>query len=188
MAGYGGRVATTKPVAKPAAKPKIVNPDKQALLRGDKTVATNRRARHDYEIIDTFECGIVLWGSEVKSLRDAKVQIREAWATVENTEVWLHGMHIAPYGFARDNPIVDRKRKLLLHKSQALELRTQIEQQGLTLIPLRIYFTHGLAKIELGLARGKKRYDKRHALAERDAQRDIDRAVRAKQRVNTADD
>ncbi len=166
-------------------KPKTPNPDKAALLRGDKTVATNRRARHDYEILETIECGVVLVGSEVKSLREAKVQIREAWANVEGSEVWLHGMHISPYGLARDNASVDRKRKLLLHRSQALELRTQIEQQGLTLIPLRIYFTHGLAKIELGLARGKKSYDKRHAMAERDAQRDMDRAVRANQRVDT---
>ncbi len=175
-------------VATPTPKTKTVSPDKAALLRGDRTVATNRRARHDYEILETIECGVVLVGSEVKSLREAKVQIREAWGNVEGSEVWLHGMHISPYGFARDTPMVDRKRKLLLHKSQALELRTQIEQQGLTLIPLRIYFTHGLAKIELGLARGKKRYDKRNSLAERDAQRDIDRAVKANQRVNTAED
>jgi SsrA-binding protein len=179
-------VATAKPTIQP--KPKTLSPDKAALLRGDKTVATNRRARHDYEILETIECGVVLVGSEVKSLREAKVQIREAWASVEGGEVWLHGMHVSPYGFSRDTPVVDRKRKLLLHKSQALELRTQIEQQGLTLIPLRIYFVHGLAKIELGLARGRKRYDKRQALAERDAQRDIDRAVKADKRVNTADD
>ena len=146
--------------------------------RGDKTVATNRRARHDYSILETWEAGIVLVGSEVKSLREAKVQLREAFARVEGGDVWIHGMHIAPYPFSRDNPDPDRRRKLLLHRREVQEIREQVEQQGLTVVPLRIYFKDGLAKIEIALARGKHTYDKRHALAERDAKRDLDRAVR----------
>ena len=154
---------------------------------GDRTIATNRRARHDYEILESHECGIVLVGSEVKSLREAMVQIREAWAGIDGADLWLQGMHISPYAFTRDNPDPDRRRKLLLHRSEILELRSKVEQQGLTLVPLRVYFTHGLAKVELGLARGKRSYDKRHSLAERDALRDIDRALRAKQRTGVTD-
>jgi SsrA-binding protein len=150
--------------------------------RGDKTVATNRRARHDYSILETWEAGIVLIGSEVKSLREAQVQVREAYARVDDGDVWLHGMHIAPYPFSRDNPDPDRKRKLLLHRREVAEIQRQVEQQGLTLVPLRVYFTNGLAKVELALAKGKHTYDKRHALAERDAKRDLDRAVRTRSR------
>jgi SsrA-binding protein len=150
--------------------------------RGDKTVATNRRARHDYSILETWEAGIVLIGSEVKSLREAQVQIREAFARVDGGDVWIHGMHIAPYPFSRDNPDPDRKRKLLLHKREVAEIQRQVEQAGLTLVPMRVYFKDGLAKLELALAKGKHTYDKRHALAERDAQRDVDRAVRTRAR------
>jgi SsrA-binding protein len=153
-----------------------------ANARGDKTVATNRRARHDYHILDTWEAGIVLVGSEVKSLRDGKAQLREAWARVDNGDVWLHGMHISPYSFARDNPDPDRRRKLLLHRAEVLELQQQVEQAGLTLVPLRVYFTNGLAKVELALAKGKHTYDKRAALAERDAKRDVERAIRGRSR------
>ena len=155
--------------------------------RGDKTVATNRRARHDYSILETWEAGIVLIGSEVKSLREAQVQIREAFARVDGGDVWIHGMHIAPYPFSRDNPDPDRKRKLLLHRREVETIRAQVEQQGLTVVPLRIYFKDGLAKMEIALAKGKHTYDKRHALAERDAKRDLDRATRARSR-GPADD
>jgi SsrA-binding protein len=156
-----------------------------ANSRGDKTVATNRRARHDYSILETWEAGIVLIGSEVKSLREAQVQIREAFARVDGGDVWIHGMHIAPYPFSRDNPDPDRRRKLLLHKREVAEIRAQVEQQGLTVVPLRIYFKDGLAKVEIALAKGKHTYDKRHALAERDAQRDLDRAVRTRGRAGS---
>ena len=156
--------------------------------RGDKTVATNRRARHDYSILDTWEAGIVLIGSEVKSLREAQVQIREAWARVDDGDVWLHGMHIAPYPFSRDNPDPDRKRKLLLHKREVADIQREVEQAGLTLVPMRVYFKDGLAKVELALAKGKHTYDKRHALAERDAQRELDRAVRTRSRTGPRDD
>ena len=142
-------------------------------------MAQNRRARHDYEILDTIECGIELVGSEVKSLRDAKVQLRDSYARVERGEVWLFGVHISPYafasGFGGHDP--DRKRRLLLHRRQIDELAVRTQQQALTLVPLSIYFKEGRAKVELALARGRKTYDKRHAIAERDASRDIDRAA-----------
>jgi SsrA-binding protein len=157
-------------------------PSAPANARGDKTVATNRRARHDYHILQTWEAGLVLVGSEVKSLREAKVQIREAWARVDDGEVWLHGMHISPYPFSRDNPDPDRRRKLLLHRAEMAEIQQQVEQAGLTLVPLRVYFTNGLAKVELALARGKHNYDKRASLAERDARRDVERAIRQRSR------
>lgn len=148
--------------------------------KGTKPVAQNRRARHDYEILDTYEAGIVLAGAEVKALRDAKVQLRDAYARVEGGEVWLHGVHITPYPFANGFGFVDpdRSRKLLLHKREIGELSVKTLQQHLTLVPLSIYFKDGRAKIELALARGRKTYDKRHALAARDADREAERAVR----------
>lgn len=142
-------------------------------------VASNRKARHDYEILDTFECGIVLKGSEVKSLRDAKVQLRDSYARVEDGELWLYGVHISPYafaaGFGGHDP--DRRRKLLLHRREIDEVGIKLATQPLTLVPLSIYFKENKAKVELGLARGKKLYDKRHAMAERDANREAERAM-----------
>lgn len=146
--------------------------------KGTRPVAQNRKARHDYDVLDTFECGIALQGSEVKSLRDGKVQLRDAYARAEGGEVWLYGVHVAPYaqatGFGAHEP--DRRRKLLLHRREIDELDERTKQESLTLVPLSIYFKEGRAKVELALARGRKTYDKRHAIAERDAARDIERA------------
>lgn len=148
--------------------------------KGTKLVAQNRKARHDYEVLDTWECGIVLAGSEVKSLRDGKVQLRDAYARVEGGEVWLHGVHVAPYafatGFGAHEP--ERKRKLLLNRREIDELFARTQQEPLTLVPLSMYFKDGRAKVELALARGRKSYDKRHAIAARDAAREAARAVR----------
>jgi SsrA-binding protein len=143
------------------------------------TVATNRKARHDFEILDTYECGIQLMGAEVKSLREAKVQLRDSFARVDAGEMWLHGVHIAPYEFANGFGVIDpdRRRKLLLHRKEIEVLQRRTEQDGLTLVPLAIYFKEGRAKVELGLARGRKLYDKRAAIAKRDFEREVERAV-----------
>lgn len=147
-------------------------------------MAQNRRARHDYDIVETIECGIVLHGSEVKSLRAGMVQIRDSYARIEGGEVWLLGMHVSPYaqavGFGSHDP--DRARKLLLHRRQIEVLGGQVKQQSLTLVPLSVYFLDGRAKVELALARGRKTYDKRAALAERDAKRDVARAFAGRRR------
>ncbi|MGD0321386.1 MAG: SsrA-binding protein SmpB [Acidimicrobiales bacterium] len=147
-----------------------------------RTVARNRRARHDYDILETFECGIALQGSEVKSLRAGRVTLADSYARVEQGEAWLLGVHVPPYenasGFGAHDP--DRRRKLLLHRSQIDELLGRTQQQSLTLVPLSIYFKDGRAKVELALARGRRLYDKRHAIAARDAEREAAReAARA---------
>ena len=141
-------------------------------------VVSNPKARHDYTILDSFETGIVLTGSEVKSLREGRASLREAFAVIRDGEVFIIGMNIAPYaqaGYAQHEPT--RKRKLLLHKEQIQRLIGKTAEKGLTLVPLRVYFSHGLAKVELGLAKGKKTYDKRDALKEKDARMQIDRAL-----------
>ena len=147
--------------------------------KGPRPVAQNRRARHDYDVLETFECGIALVGSEVKSIRDGKVQIREAFARVDGNEVWLLGVNVSPYpmavGFGASDP--ERPRKLLLHRREINELKVRTQQEGLALVPLSIYFKDGRAKVELALARGRKTYDKRHAIATRDADREMARAV-----------
>ncbi len=148
--------------------------------RGDGTVLTNRKARHDYSILDVWECGIVLEGAEVKSLREHHANLQEAYARVEDGEVWLNGMHILPYAFSRGDIDPVRRRKLLLHAREIDEITRKTQEKGLTLIPLKVYFKDGRAKVELGLAKGKKNYDKRHALAERDAKRDVERALRGR--------
>ena len=146
----------------------------------DRTVATNRRARREYEFIETLEAGIVLQGSEVKSLREGKAQLSEAYARVDDGEMWLFQLHIPPWqfatGFGAHDP--DRKRKLLLHRSQIDELLGKTQQQSLTLIPASLYFRDGRAKVEIALAKGRHTYDKRNVLAARDAERDIARAVK----------
>ena len=149
-------------------------------VEGDeKVVAQNRRARHDYEILDTLEAGIVLSGTEVKSLRGGKASLAESYASIENDEAWVLQLHIPPYEQGnRFNPDPVRKRKLLLHRAEVDELERAVAQKGLTLIPLKLYFTRGRAKLLLGVARGKKTHDKRHAIAERDAKREMDRAKR----------
>jgi SsrA-binding protein len=150
-------------------------------MAGRKVVATNRRARHDYEILDTFECGIVLRGSEVKSLRDAQVQLKDAYADIRDGEVWLERMHIAPYGFAAGgghDP--ERARKLLLHRREIDRLTGKVNEVGLTLIPLQVYFKEGRAKVEIALAKGRRTYDKRQKIRERMERREMDRAKRSR--------
>jgi len=132
---------------------------------GKKVVATNRKARHEYEILDTYEAGLVLKGPEVKSLRQGKVGFQDAFARLERGEVWLYSLHISPYEqAARENEDPMRTRKLLLHKQEIRRLVGQVEEKGLTLIPLQIYFRRGYAKVTLALARGRKLYDKREKL------------------------
>jgi SsrA-binding protein len=138
----------------------------------------NRRARHDYAIGDTFEAGIMLTGGEVKSIRDGKATLRDSYARVEDGEVWLYGMHITPYAFSRAETDPDRRRKLLLHHREIVELTKATSQPGVTIVPLRLYFSNRRAKLEIGVGRGKRSYDKRQALAERDAKRETERALK----------
>lgn len=153
-----------------------------AKSQGDpsnRLVARNRRARHDYDVLDTYECGIALQGAEVKSLRAGRVTLHDGYARVDNGEVWLHGVHVAPYVFAHGvgDHDPDRPRKLLLHRREIDQLMGRTQQQSLTLVPLSLYFKDGRAKVELALARGRRTYDKRRALAERDAKREAERAM-----------
>jgi SsrA-binding protein len=151
--------------------------------QGDRTIATNRRARHEYEILETHEAGLVLRGTEVKSLRAGQVNFKDSYATVRNGEVWLIGCHINPYSHGTDaNHDPERDRKLLLHAREISRLGGKIAERGLTLVPLKLYFKQGRAKVEIGLARGKKLYDKRSALREREVSREMDRAARAGRR------
>lgn len=142
-----------------------------------KTIAQNKKARHDFFILDTWEAGIVLQGTEVKSLRDSRVNLKDSYARVRNGEVWLIGVHISPYpqgNIANHEP--ERDRKLLLHTREIERLRRNIEEKGLTIVPLSLYFSEGRVKVELGLAKGKHTYDKREDTAEREARREMDRA------------
>jgi SsrA-binding protein len=143
-----------------------------------KVIATNRKAFFNYEIFERAEAGIALVGSEVKSIRDGRANLSDAYARIDNGEVWLYGMHVSPYPFSRDNPDPDRKRKLLLNRAEIDRLVGKLTEAGLTLVPLKVYFQNGKAKIELAVARGKRQWDKRQAMAERDAKRETDRAVR----------
>ncbi len=148
-----------------------------------KVIATNRRARYEYEILDTLEAGVVLQGPEVKSLRAGKANLAEAYATIRGREVFLIGAHISPYPQAgRGNPDPLRERKLLLHRSEILRLQGRIGERGLTLIPLQLYFKGGRAKLVLAVARGKRRYDKRQAIRQRESEREMRRSVRARGR------
>jgi len=150
---------------------------------GDRLVAQNRKASHDYAILDTLEAGLVLAGTEVKSLRTGKASLQEAWATIENGEAFVLQLHIPPYEQGnRWNLDPVRRRKLLLHRAEIEKLRKALEQKGHTLIPLKLYFTKGRAKLLLGVGRGKKSHDKREAIAERDAKREMDRARRHAER------
>jgi SsrA-binding protein len=143
-----------------------------------KVIATNRKARHDYLIEDTFEAGLVLTGSEIKSVRAGQVNLRDSYATVRDGELWLVNAHIAPYKQASfQNHEPRRERKLLLHRREIDVLVRKLQEKGLTLVPLQLYLKHSWAKVQLGLARGKKSYDKRQALRERDDRRQIDRAL-----------
>ena len=146
----------------------------------DRTVATNRRARHEYEILEVVEAGLVLRGTEVKSLREGLVNFKDSYATVRNGEGWLLGCHISPYSHGTDaNHDPERDRKLLLHGRELARLEGKIAERGLTLVPLRLYFKKGRAKVELGLARGRKLHDKRSAIREREVKREMDKAARA---------
>lgn len=146
-----------------------------------KIITQNRKARHDYHVVDTWEAGIVLRGTEVKSLRAGMANLKDSYARVEGGEVTLYQFHISPYekgSFANHPPL--RPRKLLLHKKEIRKLEGRVEEKGLTLVPLKVYFKGGRAKVELALARGKKFYDKRNAIAKRDADREIERDFRGK--------
>ena len=145
----------------------------------DRSIATNRRAWHEYSILETFEAGVVLRGTEVKSLRAGLVNFKDSYATVRNGEVWLLGCHINPYSHGTDaNHDPERDRKLLLHAKEISRLAGKVAERGLTLIPLKLYFKSGRAKLELGLGRGKKLHDKRSTLREREVKREMDRAAR----------
>ena len=149
----------------------------------ERVVAQNRRARHEYEILDTVEAGIVLTGTEVKSLRGGKASLAEAYATVEGHEAWILQLHIPPYEQGnRWNPDPVRRRKLLLHRTEIETLDKAVAQKGHTLVPLKLYFSRGHAKLLLGVGRGRKSHDKRAAIAERDARREMDRARRRGER------
>lgn len=146
-------------------------------MDGVKVVARNRKARHDFEILDTFECGIVLRGSEVKSLRNAQIELKDAYADLRDGEIWLERAHIAPYGFsAGGGHDPERSRKLLLHRREIDRLVGKINEVGLTLVPLQVYFKNGKAKVEIGLAKGRRAYDKRQRIRERMEKREMDRA------------
>jgi SsrA-binding protein len=145
---------------------------------GEKTVASNRKARHDYEILETYECGIALTGDEVKSLREGRASLTEAYARVRDGEVWLEGMHVPPYeqGDKRAH-LPMRPRKLLMHRREIDHLFTKQQELRLSLIPMRVYFTHGMAKVEIGLGRGKRQFEKRQSIAKRDQEREIQQAT-----------
>ncbi len=149
---------------------------------GDRTISTNRRAFHDYFIDETLEAVVVLTGTEIKSVRAGKVTLTDGFARVREGEAWLENVYVAPYEQgSRENPDPRRRRKLLLRRGQIADLGAKTQQKGLTLVPLKVYLKQGRAKVELGLARGKHTYDKRHALAEREAKRDIDCALNARE-------
>lgn len=153
--------------------------DKEAI----KVVAQNKKARHEYFIEQTLEAGIVLSGTEVKSIRQGKVNLKDCYASIENGEVILNGMHISPYeqgNIYNKEPM--RSRKLLLHKYEINKLIGLTQQKGLTLVPTQLYFKHGKVKVEIGVAKGKKLYDKRDDMAERDAKREIDRRLKESSR------
>ena len=164
----------------PASKSGKETPGK----RGKKTIARNRVARHDYEITETFEAGLVLTGTEVKSLRERSCQITDAFCLIRGREAWLHGVHIHPYSHGTVwNVDPDRKRKLLLHKNQIDYLDRKLRLKGVALVPLMLYFDeHNRVKLQIGLCRGKKLYDKRDDMAKRDTDREIQRALKERSR------
>jgi len=153
------------------------------MAKDSRTITVNRKAYHDYHIQETFEAGIALKGSEIKSIRAGKVNLGNAYARPENGELWLFNCHIAAYDAASYNthePL--RPRKLLLHKKEIDSLTGEVTQRRLTLVPLKVYIKNGIAKIELGVAKGKRVYDKREAIARRDAEREMDRALKLRRR------
>ena len=154
---------------------------KRSDVDGVKVVASNRRARHDYEIIDSYEAGLVLQGSEIKSIREGHVQLKDSFAHVRDGEMYLVGSYIGPYAFSRDGGHEpERSRKLLLQRRQIDRIASELAEKGLTLIPLRMYLKKGKAKVELGLARGKRTIDKRETIKQRDLDREMERALRGR--------
>jgi len=153
-------------------------------VSGDaKVIAKNKRARHDYHVVDTMEAGIVLKGTEVKSVRLGKVQLVDSYARVEREEIFVHGMHLSPYEQGnRFNVDSRRRRKLLLHRSEIRRLHRQVTEKGMTLIPLSVYLKGGRVKVEVGVCRGKRTHDKRRVIAERDAARDMEREISRRKR------
>lgn len=164
-------------VAKKDKKAKKVAADD----KNERVIADNRKARHKYHVLDTLECGIMLTGSEVKSLRSGGLSLDEAYGRVENGEVWLLGANIAEYAYSHAlNHQPKRRRKLLLHRREISKFANQALEKGLTLVPLKMYFKEGRAKVLMGICRGKQLHDKRESLKRRDTQREIDRAMRRK--------
>ena len=169
-------------VATKNANKRAKNGKKKPTIRGaeKKLVATNRRARRDFEILDVYECGMVLRGSEVKALREAQVQMTEAYGRIDDGEMWLLGLHISQYastGSASFGHIADRHRKLLLNRSELNKIESKVTRERLALVPLSIYFIGGKAKVEIGVARGKREFDRRQDIARRDADREAERAM-----------
>ena len=151
--------------------------------KGTKQIADNRKARHDYFVLDRFEAGIELTGTEVKSIRAGTLNLKDCYARVKDGELWVKGMHISPYkqgSYFNADP--DRDRRLLMHKRAIVRLGSRVQQEGLALVPLSLYFKDSLVKVELGLCKGKKLYDKRASAAEKDARRDMDRAMKSRER------
>ncbi|MEA2555615.1 MAG: SsrA-binding protein [Actinomycetota bacterium] len=145
---------------------------------GEKIVATNRRARHDYQIEDVVECGIVLSGDEVKSLREGRASLADCYGRVRDHEMWLEGLHIPPYEQGDKRTFQPtRPRKLLLHRREIDKLGAETAEKGLALVPMRIYFTHGIAKVEIGVGKGKRQFEKRQSIAKRESQREIEQAA-----------
>jgi SsrA-binding protein len=152
-------------------------------MADSKTLATNRKAYHDYQIEETYEAGVALTGTEIKSVRAGSVNLRDSYAQVKNGELWLLNVHIAPYEPAsRQNVDPYRDRKLLMHRKEILRLFGRVQEKGLTLVPLKMYLKKNRAKLEIGLARGKRQYDKREAISKRDAAREMDRAIKTRGR------
>ncbi len=146
-------------------------------------IVNNRKARHEFHILETFEAGIVLHGTEVKSLRNGKSNLKESYACVKREEVYLCNVHISPYSHGNmNNHIPMRERKLLLHRKEIRKLIGKTQEKGLTLVPLKLYFKNGKVKVQIAIARGKKTYDKRHDIAKRDSDREIKRILKEKQR------
>lgn len=149
------------------------------MAEPERAIAVNRKALHDYEIIETLEAGLVLTGTEIKSIREGRVNLRDGFARIDRGEMWLFNSHIATYEQGHQfNHEPTRPRKLLLHQEEIREFASQVDQRGLTIVPLRMYFKRGMAKVQLAVVRGRKSYDKREAIATRDAQRQIARALR----------
>lgn len=154
------------------------------MKREEKLIAKNKKAFHEYEVLDRYEAGLVLTGTEVRSLRENNCQLTDSFALVRNGEVWLHNVHIAPFAQGNiNNPDPDRKRKLLLHKKEIRELQEAIREKGMAVVPLKMYFAeNSLVKVQIAIAKGKKLYDKRQSMAERDSRREMERAVKERYR------